>query len=59
MLAEDFQDVGEQRNAGAKKNQFNDIELIDAFFAIVRKVVINEIETEEADRQVDKKIIRQ
>ena len=43
VLTEDFQDVGEQGNAGAKKNQSDDIELIDAFFAIVWKVAINEI----------------
>ncbi len=52
VLAEDFQDLREKRNAGAKKNHADDIELIDAF-AIVRQVAINEIQTEEADRHVD------
>src|SRR5262245_10252632 len=54
MLAEDFQDVGEQGNAGTKKDQSDDVELVDPFFAIVRQVAINKIQTEDADRHVDK-----
>ena len=54
MLAEDFQDVGEQGNAGTKKDQSDDVELVDTFFAIVRQVAINKIQTEDADRHVDK-----
>ena len=42
VLAEDFQDVGEQGDAGAEKNQADDIERIGAF-AIVRKVALNKI----------------
>jgi hypothetical protein len=55
VLAEDFQDIREQRDTRAEKNHADDIELVDACFAIVRQVAINEIQAEEADRYVDKK----
>ena len=55
VLAEDFEDVGKQRDSGAEEDEADDVERIGALFAIVGQVAIDEVETDEADRNVDEK----
>ena len=52
MLAKDFEDIREQRDAGAEKNQANDIKRIGVLFAIVWQMAVDEIQADQADRDV-------
>ena len=52
MLAKDFQHIGEQRDPGAEKNQADDIKRIGVLFAIVGQMAVDEIQANEADRNV-------
>ena len=52
VLAKDFQHIGKQRDAGAEKNQANDIKRIGVLFAIVGQMAVDQVQADQADRDV-------
>src|SRR5439155_4214422 len=55
VLTEYFQHVGQQRDAAAEQDESDGIERVGVFFSIVREMSINQIQPEQANRQVDEK----
>src|SRR5881397_2197969 len=53
MLAEDLQDVRQKPDPRSEQDQPDQIEPVGALAAVVGEVAVDEIETQEADRQVD------
>ena len=54
VFAEHFQHIGQQRDAGAKQDEADNIERI-GFFAIVRQMQIDQEQADQADRKVHEK----
>ena len=55
MLTKHFQNVRQERDARAKQNQSDRVERMGVGFPIVREMPIDQIQTQQANRQVDEK----
>ena len=53
MFAEDFEHIGEQRDAGAEEDEADDIEGMACLFAVVGQMEIDHDEADEADGDIE------